>query len=228
MSTSESIIQCQHLQKSFQQKAVLSDISFSISKGQIFGLLGPSGAGKTTLIKILTGQLSPDGGSVTVFGEKAETLTGEDKRKMGIMMDQFGLYERLTCADNLNIYADIYEISHQRTADTLAAVGLADSLKKPAACLSKGMTARLKLTRAFIHSPEILFLDEPTSGLDPASMQTIHQLILKKKQEGIIYAKRFHYPKKAIEGYTEKQNCPDPVPSFPCHDPDHGTRHYPE
>ena len=169
MSTSESIIQCQHLQKSFQQKAVLSDISFSISKGQIFGLLGPSGAGKTTLIKILTGQLSPDGGSVTVFGKKVETLTGEDKRKMGIMMDQFGLYERLTCADNLNIYADIYEISHQRTADTLAAVGLADSLKKPAACLSKGMTARLKLARAFIHSPEILFLDEPTSGLDPAS-----------------------------------------------------------
>lgn len=75
------MIQCQHLQKSFHRKAVLSDISFSISKGQIFGLLGPSGAGKTTLIKILTGQLSPDGGSVTVFGKKAETLTGEDKRK---------------------------------------------------------------------------------------------------------------------------------------------------
>lgn len=184
MSTSESIIKCQHLQKSFQQKAVLSDISFTISKCQIFGLLGPSGAGKTTLIKILTGQLSPDGGSVTVLGKKAETLTGEDKRKMGIMMDQFGLYERLTCADNLNIYADIYGISHRSAADTLAAVGLADSLKKPAACLSKGMTARLKLARAFIHSPEILFLDEPTSGLDPASMQTIHQLILKKKQEG--------------------------------------------
>lgn len=136
MSTSESIIQCQHLQKSFHRKAVLSDISFSISKGQIFGLLGPSGAGKTTLIKILTGQLSPDGGSITVLGKKAENLTGEDKRKMGIMMDQFGLYERLTCADNLNIYADIYGISHRSAADTLAAVGLADSLKKPAASLA--------------------------------------------------------------------------------------------
>lgn len=81
MSTSESIIQCQHLQKSFQQKAVLSDISFSISKGQIFGLLGPSGAGKTTLIKILTGQLSPDGGSVTVLGKRQKHCPVKIKEK---------------------------------------------------------------------------------------------------------------------------------------------------
>lgn len=95
------MIQCQNIYKSYDTKTVLNGIDFTISDGEIFGLLGPSGARKTTIIKILTGQLGFDKGSVKILDKEVGDLTGEDKKQIGIMMDQFGLYERLSCADNL-------------------------------------------------------------------------------------------------------------------------------
>lgn len=178
------MIQCHSVYKSFNNKTVINGIDIDIPNGQIFGLLGPSGAGKTTLIKILTGQLAYDSGSVTILNKSVEKLTGEDKKKIGIMMDQFGVYERLSCVDNLKIYADIYGISHRKVKETLEYVGLGEEMNKPASNLSKGMGARLRLARVFMHSPEVIFLDEPTSGLDPMSMKTIHKIILEKKREG--------------------------------------------
>lgn len=178
------MIKCKNVTKSFDDKAVLKGISFDITEGQIFGLLGPSGAGKTTLIKILTGQLSFDGGEVITLDKEIEKLTGEDKRKIGIMMDQFGVYERLSCSDNLKIYADIYGIQYSKIKEILQYVGLGGAEKRSASKLSKGMEARLRLARVFMHSPKLIFLDEPTSGLDPKSMQAIHKLILDKKKEG--------------------------------------------
>lgn len=178
------MIKCKNVAKSFDDKAVLKGISFDITEGQIFGLLGPSGAGKTTLIKILTGQLSFDGGEVITLDKEIEKLTGEDKRKIGIMMDQFGVYERLSCSDNLKIYADIYGIQYSKTKEILQYVGLGGAEKRSASKLSKGMEARLRLARVFMHSPKLIFLDEPTSGLDPKSMQAIHKLILDKKKDG--------------------------------------------
>lgn len=178
------MIKCKNVAKSFDDKAVLKGISFDITEGQIFGLLGPSGAGKTTLIKILTGQLSFDGGEVITLDKEIEKLTGEDKRKIGIMMDQFGVYERLSCSDNLKIYADIYGIQYSKIKEMLQYVGLGGAEKRSASKLSKGMEARLRLARVFMHSPKLIFLDEPTSGLDPKSMQAIHKLILDKKKDG--------------------------------------------
>lgn len=178
------MIKCKNVAKSFDDKAVLKGISFDITEGQIFGLLGPSGAGKTTLIKILTGQLSFDGGEVITLDKEIEKLTGEDKRKIGIMMDQFGVYERLSCSDNLKIYADIYGIQYSKIKEILQYVGLGGAEKRSASKLSKGMEARLRLARVFLHSPKLIFLDEPTSGLDPKSMQAIHKLILDKKKDG--------------------------------------------
>lgn len=178
------MIVCQNVMKRFGQKEVLKGMDFSIKKGQIFGLLGPSGAGKTTLIKILTDQLGFDGGSIRVLGKEVGSLTGEDKKKIGIMMDQFGVYERLSCADNLKPFADIYGIDHKKVKEILDQVGLSEAYNRPAMNLSKGMRARLQLARVFMHSPKIIFLDEPTSGLDPQSMRAIHQIILKKKEEG--------------------------------------------
>ncbi len=178
------MIECQNVCKSFDKKIVLNGIDFHISDGEIFGLLGPSGAGKTTLIKILTGQLAYDSGSVKILNKGVEKLTREDKKKIGIMMDQFGVYERLSCADNLKIYADIYGIGHIRVKEILNLVGLSGAYHKAASDLSKGMRARLQLARVFMHSPEIIFLDEPTSGLDPQSMRAIHKMILDKKKEG--------------------------------------------
>lgn len=178
------MIQCKDIYKKYADKTVLDGITLNIPKGQILGLLGPSGAGKTTLIKILTGQLGFEHGQVNVFGKEVEKLTGEDRKKIGIMMDQFGVYERLSCTDNLKIYADIYGISHSRIKEILDYVGLMEAEKRSAANLSKGMGARLRLARVLLHNPKIIFLDEPTSGLDPKSAKAIHKLILQKKEEG--------------------------------------------
>lgn len=113
------MIHCQNVVKTYEKKKVLNGIKLDIPKGQIFGLLGPSGAGKTTLIKILTGQLSYEEGSVAILGKQVEELTGRDKKKIGIMMEQFGVYERLSCADNLKLFADIYGIPHSRVKEIL-------------------------------------------------------------------------------------------------------------
>jgi ABC-2 type transport system ATP-binding protein len=179
------VIQCADVYKSFADKTVLSGVNFDIPSGEIFGLLGPSGAGKTTLIKILTGQLAYEAGSVTILGENVENLTGEDKKNIGIMMDEFGVYERFSCVENLQIFADIYGIPHRKIKETLEMVGLQDAMRKPAMNLSKGMRTRLQLARVFLHSPKIIFLDEPTSGLDPQTMKSIHKIILEKKETGV-------------------------------------------
>ena len=185
--------------KSFAGRQVLSGIDLDIKPGMIFGLLGPSGAGKTTLIKIITGQLGFDSGDIAVFGKNVSELTGEDKRRFGIMMDDHGVYDRLPCTDNLKIFADIYRIPHSRIIPALEEVGLKDAAKKPAMKLSKGMRARLQLARVFMVSPEILFLDEPTSGLDPMTMKYIHKLIQNRKAAGCTIFLTTHNMEEATE-----------------------------
>ena len=185
--------------KSFAGRQVLSGIDLNINPGMIFGLLGPSGAGKTTLIKIITGQLGFDSGDITVFGKNVSDLTGEDKKRIGIMMDDHGVYDRLSCADNLKIFADIYGISYSKIMPALEEVGLKDAAGKPAIKLSKGMLARLQLARVFMVSPEILFLDEPTSGLDPMTMKYIHKLIQNRKAAGCTIFLTTHNMEEATE-----------------------------
>ena len=133
---------------------------------------------------LLTGQLRYDNGIVMVFGKEPGNLTGKDKKKFGIMMENFGVYERFSCGENLSVFADIYDISHDRIQEILEEVGLENAFKKAASDLSKGMKARLQLARTFLHSPQIIFLDEPTSGLDPQTMRGIHRIILEKKNAG--------------------------------------------
>ena len=178
------MIEAKKICKKFAEREVLSGIDLDIRPGMIFGLLGPSGAGKTTLIKIITGQLVFESGEVNVFGKNVADLTGEDKRQIGIMMDDHGVYERMSCAENLKIFADIYGVPYSNIAKTLKEVGLEDAAKKPAMKLSKGMRARLRLARVLMVSPKLLFLDEPTSGLDPMTMRYIHKLIMEQKEKG--------------------------------------------
>ena len=178
------MIEAKNICKRFADREVLSGIDLNIRPGMIFGLLGPSGAGKTTLIKIITGQLVFESGEVKVFGKNVADLTGEDKRQIGIMMDDHGVYERMSCAENLKIFADIYGVSYSNIDKTLKEVGLEDAAKKPAMKLSKGMRARLRLARVLMVSPKLLFLDEPTSGLDPMTMRYIHKLIMEQKEKG--------------------------------------------
>lgn len=178
------MIEAKKICKKFTEREVLSGIDLDIRPGMIFGLLGPSGAGKTTLIKIITGQLVFESGEVNVLGKNVADLTGEDKRQIGIMMDDHGVYERMSCAENLKIFADIYGVPYSNIAKILKEVGLEDAAKKPAMKLSKGMHARLRLARVLMVSPKLLFLDEPTSGLDPMTMRYIHKLIMEQKEKG--------------------------------------------
>ncbi len=165
----------------FGERLILDRINLQIEKGEIFGLLGPSGAGKTTLIKILTGQLKPTGGMASVMGKNAGALSGNDYSRIGIMMDNFGLYDRLSCYDNLKLFAKIHNQSMEKIDKVLQKVGLAEANKTAAMNLSKGMRNRLLFARALLSEPDILFLDEPTSGLDPAATEEIHKLIENEK-----------------------------------------------
>ena len=168
----------------FGEKRVLQDINLQFGSGEIFGLLGPSGAGKTTLIKILTGQIKAASGDVMTLGKAAVELNGMDYRQIGIMMDNFGLYERLNCNDNLKLFARIYKLPDTVIPKVLKRVGLDDAGKTEVMKLSKGMRSRLQLARAIMPEPALLFLDEPTSGLDPATSEKIHQLILEEQAKG--------------------------------------------
>lgn len=173
-----------NISKSFNDKCVLDEVNLKIKEGEIFGLLGPSGAGKTTLIKILTGQLKPDRGEGKIFGKSCSRLDREDYKMIGMVLDNSGLYDRLSCYDNMLLPARIYGVDKKRIEELLKRVGLEDAAKKAVEKLSKGMRQRLVLARAMLHSPKLLFLDEPTSGLDPAVTQTIHGLLQELKQEG--------------------------------------------
>ena len=163
------MIQMNNVTKRFDAQTVLSGVTFDVKEKEILGLLGPSGAGKTTIINILTNQLNADSGTHSIGVTPFET---------GLMLDEDGLFVRLSCQENLNVFAGIYGIPRNKSLDALESVGLAQSAKKAVNSLSKGMRQRLALARAILHEPKVLFLDEPTSGLDPATARGIHKLIL--------------------------------------------------
>lgn len=177
-------IMAKELSKSFGNKQVLDGLTFEVSKGEVFGLLGPSGAGKTTLIKLLTGQLKQEDGYARLLGKDTRKLSALEHRQIGIMMDNFGLYDRLSAYDNLLFYADIYRTPYSRITEVLKQVGLYEAKKTVVSKLSKGMKNRLSLARALLNDAAILFLDEPTSGLDPATTKEIHVFLEEQKQKG--------------------------------------------
>lgn len=180
----ENAIKVSHIHHCFGDKTVLKDINFEIEKGTVFGLLGPSGAGKTTIIKILTGQLIASEGEAFLIGKNSAKLSGDDYNSIGIMMDNFGLYERMSCYDNLKFFCKILGTPVSQIGEVLTKVGLKDACKTSVSDLSKGMRNRMLLARAILSNPEVLFLDEPTSGLDPKTTKEIHQLILDMKGKG--------------------------------------------
>lgn len=168
----------------FGDKKVLEHVNIQIEAGEIFGLLGPSGAGKTTLINILTGQLRNTDGKCEINGIESNQLSGEQYMQMGIMMDDFGVYDRMSCFNNLKFYQMLDGRGTADIDDILNKVGLLSAKKTQAMNLSKGMKNRLAFARAILRNPKILFLDEPTSGLDPNTVEEIHNMILEEKKRG--------------------------------------------
>ena len=179
-----NMIEVKDLVKKFDKKKVIDNINFEVKEGSIFGFLGPSGAGKTTLIKILIGEYSITEGNVKVFGKEPKDYNEEITNKISAVMDNFGLYERLTVYENLKVFANIYRTPKNKINSILKKVELLDSKNKVVSKLSKGMKQRLLLARALINSPKLLFLDEPTSGLDPATSLKIHNLLFELKTSG--------------------------------------------
>ncbi|MCL2811940.1 MAG: ABC transporter ATP-binding protein [Clostridia bacterium] len=169
------MVRMDNIVKSFGPQTVLSGVTFEAREKQIFGLLGRSGAGKTTIINILTNQLKADSGSHEIGAPPFET---------GLMLDEDGLFPRLSCIENLDVFATIYKIPRKKALEALQNVELGGSEKKPVNKLSKGMRQRLALARAILHEPKALFLDEPTSGLDPVTAHGIHKLILQLRDRG--------------------------------------------
>lgn len=181
----KELILVKKISKKFGSNIALNKIDFRIEAGQIFGFLGPSGAGKTTTIKILTGQLSYDEGEAVVLGKNIAQLGKQELENMGIVSDQSGYYEKLSLEKNLELYARLFNVEMKKIYNLLETVGLYKARKTMVEKLSNGMKQRMLLVRALINKPKLLFLDEPTSGLDPTTSLKIHELLFKLKKEGV-------------------------------------------
>ncbi|WP_208965678.1 ABC transporter ATP-binding protein [Dolosigranulum pigrum] len=194
---SNPAVSLEKVKKQFKNKYALKDINMSVEKGEIFGLLGPSGAGKTTTIKIITKKETHDYGRVTIFGKKINDVGQDLLSRFGIVSDDSGYYKRLDLITNLKIHAKLYDRSDSYVENLLKKMGLFEDRKTKAKNLSVGMRQRMFLARALIKEPVILFLDEPTSGLDPQTSNVIHQLILDLKQNGTTVFLTTHDMKEA-------------------------------
>ena len=180
----ENIISMKNVRKDFNKSVALKNLNLNIKEGEIFGFLGPSGAGKTTTIKILTSQLIPTSGQVIVLGKEVYDKEEIDFKDIGILTDNSGLYERLTVKDNLMLFANINKL-HEKDVDyVLKNMKMLDFKNKPVKKLSKGMKQRVMLAIAVLHKPKLLFLDEPTSALDPGTTLEIHRFLRKLNKEG--------------------------------------------
>jgi fluoroquinolone transport system ATP-binding protein len=162
----------------------VSELSFSIARGEIFGFLGPSGAGKSTTQKILIGLLKGYAGRVAVLGKDLAAWGSDYYERIGVSFELPNHFLKLTALENLAYFAALYRGPTRDPQELLELVGLGQDGKLPVGQFSKGMKNRLNVARALLHDPELLFLDEPTSGLDPVNAHRIKELIRAQQQAG--------------------------------------------
>ena len=185
----ETLIRTEHLTRSFKKVTAVNDVTFEVPAGIVFGFLGPNGSGKTTTIRLLLGVLEPSAGRAEVLGFDTRTQSDRVRPLCGALLEQTGLYERLTAEDNLEFYGRVWRLSaadrQARIKELLGGLGLYDRRKETVAGWSRGMKQKLAVARAMLHRPRLLFLDEPTAGLDPVSAAALREdLAALARQQG--------------------------------------------
>ena len=182
-----NVVQIEDVCKSFGDIRALDHVSFSVGEGEIFGLIGPDGAGKSTLYRLLATLLTPDSGKLTVLGLDTIKDYRALRRKIGYMPERFSLYPDLSISENINFFAALFGVSVKDNYDLIAPIfsQLAKFPNRPAGKLSGGMKQKLALSCALIHRPPILLLDEPTTGVDAVSRSEFWDMLATLKNYGI-------------------------------------------
>jgi ABC-2 type transport system ATP-binding protein len=198
---SEPAVVTTHLTRRFGDLVAVRDLNLEIQTGEVFGLLGPNGSGKTTTIRMLCGLLEPTEGTARVAGVDVTAAPEQIKQRIGYMSQRFGLYEDLTVAENLDFYAGIYGLpraTRRERLDTIIGfIGLSRRLSQLTGTLSGGWKQRVALACALIHQPPVLFLDEPTAGVDPAARRGFWRTIYELAQAGTTVIVTTHYMDEA-------------------------------
>lgn len=194
-------VETRDLTRRFGQLTAVRRLNLRIERGEVFGLLGPNGSGKTTTIRMLCGLLEPTSGAATVAGLDVAREPDRIKERIGYMSEKFGLYEDLTVNENLEFYGGVYGLRNaarrERIDQVVRFLGLGNRLKQLAATLSGGWKQRLALGCALLHQPSVLFLDEPTAGVDPAARRSFWRTIHELAQNGTTVLVTTHYMDEA-------------------------------
>ena len=189
------------LRKAFGPLVAVEGLTMSIAAGEVFGLLGPNGSGKTTTIRMLCGLMEPSGGRATVVGYDVARESEQVRRNIGYMSQRFGLYDDLTVLENIRFYASVYGLvgrrRRERMDELVHELGLEKRAGQLAGTLSGGWKQRLALACSTAHRPRMLFLDEPTAGVDPAARRTFWQLIYDLARRGTTILVTTHYMDEA-------------------------------
>lgn len=182
-------INVNHINKSYGNGKITAvrDVSFQVNKGEIFGLIGPDGAGKTTIFRILTTLLKPDSGNASVDGFDVVKDFKAIRQRVGYMPGKFSLYQDLTVEENLTFFATVFNTTIEENYDLIKDIyqQIEPFKTRKAGALSGGMKQKLALSCALIHKPSVLFLDEPTTGVDPVSRKEFWEMLKKLKEQGI-------------------------------------------
>lgn len=200
----DNIMEISHLHKSFGAVKAVQDLNFCVKKGELFAFLGVNGAGKSTTINIMCGELRKDSGSVLIGGADLDKEPDSIRRKLGVVFQSSVLDKDLSVRDNLRSRAALYGIHgkafEKRLAELTELLDFADLLKRPLGKLSGGQRRRIDIARALLHEPEILILDEPTTGLDPQTRTNLWQVIGRlRREQGMTVFLTTHYMEEAAD-----------------------------